>query len=664
MRGGLTRTLMLITAPLFVEGQTEANFDSLVSTQLDPTEVVQDFSTMDELIRQYSLPLNVNQLDPANPLTSALFSMAQSRALSKHIRKYGPLQSVYELQMIPGFDEDDLNRLLPYVSTGPFRSPRGEWTGFVSFTTGRVIPKQEGFKKTYIRGFLGDPMRHIVQAQLHAGNSLRLGITLEKDRGEKTRWKPGEGWFGFDHLSGYVAYEGLGNVRQVVVGTLLATWGQGLVMGSGFHMRPGRNATGTVKKPSSGLIPTQTLSEANYLQGIGIVLEQGPIQLSLIGTHHQLDASIDVNGTISTIRSSGLHRTEGEVQARNKARVNDVAAKLEFLPTQNFRLGVIGMRTLFDHPYEKILKSQGSSPANVTTLGSVFFELRPKNIVLFGEGSLNQSREHAWLVGALISFNKEFTGLIALRDYSRQFFSFRSYNAFGQSSTPRNESGTYWGLKFQPNKRISFDASLDLFRKPLNLEAKELDRKGIEYALASTFEVSKKVRARFLFRSWGVDETMKPDSVPTLVIERSKRYQLKTDARIQTDHNVTFVSGVGYGWQDGQARTSMGSIFHQDIIWRSQRLQVSTRMALVDADYANRFYLFERDLYRTTSVPVHSGKAIKYFVVLRNTFGRNLTISAKWTRTHYHDRDVIGSGPDKIVGTSRSEIKANVFLAF
>ncbi len=94
-------------------------------------------------------------------------------------------------------------------------------------------------------------------------------------------------------------------------------------------------------------------------------------------------------------------------------------------------------------------------------------------------------------------------------------------------------------------------------------------------------------------------------------------------------------------------------------------MSITARFALVDTQTPeNTFYVYEPDLLYSFSVPSYRGNAIKYFILFKRKISRHLSFWAKWSRINYHDREVIGSGTNRIQGAKKSEIKAQVIAKF
>ncbi|MBP7273796.1 MAG: helix-hairpin-helix domain-containing protein, partial [Saprospiraceae bacterium] len=111
-----------------------------------------------------------------------------------------------------------------------------------------------------------------------------------------------------------------------------------------------------------------------------------------------------------------------------------------------------------------------------------------------------------------------------------------------------------------------------------------------------------------------------------------------------------------------------GFMIYQDLIYKSLALPVSitTRFALFDTDdYDSRIYTYENDLLYQFAVPALYYKGLRYYINLRYTGIRNLSIECRWAHTQYFNEGiVIGTGLDEIQGRQRNDFKVQLKYSF
>jgi hypothetical protein len=87
-------------------------------------------------------------------------------------------------------------------------------------------------------------------------------------------------------------------------------------------------------------------------------------------------------------------------------------------------------------------------------------------------------------------------------------------------------------------------------------------------------------------------------------------------------------------------------------------------MALFDADYNNRQYVYERDVLYAFSVPAYQGKGIRAYLLIQYNFNRTFSVWARITRTRFTDRDTISSGLETIEGNTKTYLKFQLRVRF
>ncbi len=186
-------------------------------------------------------PININS-DEASALAQwSIITDYAYQQLQDHIRRNGPLLSILELQSIPGFDPATI-RILQSISAV---EGRDMFTQTASI--GRLL--LHGQNEIYIRGgrtiekadgYIGDPPAYegspdkiYMRLRHRNSNVLSYGITGEKDAGEA--FFKGSNKSGFDFYSAHLSLQNYRSwLPAVMLGDFVASFGQGLIMHSGF----------------------------------------------------------------------------------------------------------------------------------------------------------------------------------------------------------------------------------------------------------------------------------------------------------------------------------------------------------------------------------------------------------------------------------------------
>ncbi|HRJ14234.1 MAG TPA: helix-hairpin-helix domain-containing protein, partial [Saprospiraceae bacterium] len=229
--------------PAPAEGNTDLLEDLLQNTDAD---AVGDFNTLFESLGDYlRKPLNINKADEADLRDLLLLNDVQIAGLLRHRAIAGDLISVYELQAVPGFTPELIRSLMPYITVGgdlddyqvSIKEMLRDGSNELYLRWARVLEQQKGFTTaadTADSRYLGDPNQYYLRFRHSYGTKLSIGLTAEKDRGEQ--FFAGANRYGFDFYSAHIALRNYNRtIKAVVLGDYAVSFGQGLIMLTGFN---------------------------------------------------------------------------------------------------------------------------------------------------------------------------------------------------------------------------------------------------------------------------------------------------------------------------------------------------------------------------------------------------------------------------------------------
>ena len=157
-----------------------------------------DYTTLyDQLMFFYHNPINLNTCKAEDLEKLYFINNFQIKQLLDYRDKYGKIYSIYELQLIKGFNNDLIAKLIPFISVETVKKnykfslkntfKYGKHQLFLR--TQRIIEDQAGYfvpdsEKTESNHYLGDPYKIYAKYQFKFSNKIQFGITAEKDAGE------------------------------------------------------------------------------------------------------------------------------------------------------------------------------------------------------------------------------------------------------------------------------------------------------------------------------------------------------------------------------------------------------------------------------------------------------------------------------------------------
>ena len=471
-----------------------------------------------------------------------------------------------------------------------------------------------------------------------------------------------------------------GRLKNLIVGDFQMSAGQGLVMAAGFALGKGTETILTTYRATLGLRPYTSVLEAGFFRGAAATVNlRKNLDVTLFGSATRRDASLSEladgpEGTIvSSLLTAGLHRTPSERAKQGIIPERNVGFHaLYTFPKQSGKIGLTALYTHFEGslqrrevPYNKF-EFRGKQNLTVGLHGDYHWQ----NFHFFGEGARSQSGGLGGVGGLIATLSKALDFTFQLRHYDRNFHTFYG-NPITEGSRPINESGTYFGLRYKPNRRWQVSGFYDRFRFPWLKYQVNAPSDGNDRLLHVRYTPNKRFTALALFH-----EEHKMRNLPASASTRptTPLPEIATTVRrtavLQAEYDVplrfavrTRVQGGDYAYA-GTSR-SQGITVIQDVTWRFPRLELSGRVAFFATDnYDSRQYVYEKDVLYAFSLPAYYDKGNRHYVMLRYALARNLRIWLRWSQSRFTDTELISSGLSEIQGNTRSEVKAQVMYQF
>jgi hypothetical protein len=640
----------------------------------------------ESLFQLYANPLDLNTVSADELSATFILTDVQVRSLLTYRSKLGPFLSLYELQAIPDFDLPTIYRLLPFVSVEPRllsirENLKNPTQHFLMLRSGKLLEQQKGFSviDTSSRSssrYKGKPLYGYLRYRNARTGAYSFGISLEKDAGEKWwEWKPGRQIFGIDFSSFHAQLMNRKKWKNVIVGDYQMQAGQGLVMAAGFSLGKGAEVIRTTYRSTLGLRPYTSVLEANFFRGAAATYAFSK-QIELTGFYSaaKRDASLDGvsenpdEQIISSLLISGYHRTSTERDKHNIIPERNIGFHALYkLPSLRGQAGLTMLRTTYgsylrkkDIPYNRF---EFSGRRNLTI--GLHGDYRWQNIHFFGEGARSQSGGFGGIGGLIAGLGKTFDFTLLLRHYDRDFHTFYG-NAISEATKPINETGSYWGLRYSPNRRWQFSGFYDHFRFPWLKYQINAPSDGHDFYLHILYKPNKRFNAYALFH-----EKHKPHNLPAAhmpmppvvsSVRRTVMINMEYDRPLRFSVRTRIQAG-DFAYREGSR--SKGFAVMQDLTWHFPKLEFSVRVAFFDTDnYDSRQYAYEKDMLYAFSLPAYYEKGTRHYLMLRYSVFRQLKVWLRWSQTRYYDLEAISSGLNEISGNKRSELKAQMMYQF
>lgn len=631
-------------------------------------------------------PINLNYSDEKTLEKLRSLNDFQILSLVDYIKTQGNMATLYELQLIEGFDYATIKKLLPFV----FVSSEKEdeiWSAKKALKYGKsnlfarissTVETPIGYQKVSDSLFNENPKayypgnkyRVYTRYKFSYKTKLQWGITAEKDPGEQ--FLKGEQKNGFDFYSAHVQINDLGLIKTLVLGDFQAQFGQGLIMWS--YLTQGKSSyVMDVRKRSKGLNRYTSTDENSYFRGGGLTLEKRGFTFTAFGSYKSKDANITLSDTLSeqdyftSFLNTGIHALPVEIE--NKKSINETVFGGNVNWHHNkFKMGISGIKYQFNLPFvtddspENKFRFSGKNNSNL----SADIEFRFKALHIFSEAAISESGGKAILAGALMELSSQIRTSVLYRNYQKEYQALYS-NAFSEGSKTQNEQGFYMGLEMLPVKKWKIAAYYDFYKFPWITSQADSPSKGADYLVQTDFTVS-----RTLSMYWRYKREVKQENLEEI---ESGIPKLSEGAKSYFRYNISYSPGENWELRNRiemskyqkEAVEEWGYMLYQDVIYRPEIFPASfvLRYAVFDTEtYETRIYTYESDVLNAYSVPPLYGKGVRAYLMLHYQLFEKFDFWLRFAQTWYADRKEIGSGLNRIDGDTKSEIKIQLRYKF
>ena len=690
---------MLLFGSIFACAQEEADQENLIqkkietiAEQMGESDENVDFNTLlDDLMYFSEHPININNTTVNELEQLPMLDDIAIANLLAHISANGKLLNIYELQAVNGFTISLIHQIEPFikVSDNPdansfsFKEMMKEGTHELVLRYQQVLNPQVGYSEIEDSAlaaspnsrYLGDPQKYYARYRFKYSNKISWGLTMEKDPGEQ--FFKGTMKQGFDFYSGHLFVSNMGVLKAAALGDFQAQFGQGLVFWSGLAF--GKSSDGvSIKRNAQGLKPYTSVDENRFLRGGGTTLRFGKFEVTAFGSYKLMDANVSTatdtlteqEESISSIFSSGFHRTPGELQDRQSISEAVYGGNVSY-KSRRLSIGV----TAVGYQYSKRL-NRGDDLYNIHEFSGkqnsnygLDYSYIWKNFHFFGEFALSQNLGFATTNGVFMTIDPRVTITAMVRHLQPKYQALYA-NAVTENSRMNNETGYYLGFNINPFKNWFLNGYFDIFRFPWLRYQVNGPSFGYETIGQLIYRPSKTLEIYFRFRQKQkqLTESSAYSEAPIKGLENEKRTSYRFNLTYTFNKTMTLKSRIEYSrYKRGDQAVEQGFMIYQDFNFKplSFPLSITARLAYFDTEtYNSRIYVYESDVLYAYSFPAYYYRGMKAYLVLRYDIHRNIDAWVRVSNLFYSNRDQIGSGLEAINGKSRTDIKVQVRFKF
>ena len=596
--------------------------------------------------------ININHATRQELEALPFLSEKQVMDIMEYLDRYHSMKSLNELISIESIDYETRQLLYEFLYVGEGKSP-----GFPSLSTLSKYGKSElslyGKLPMYDRAgdaadgeYLGYKYKFWTRYTFSYSDYVKAGFVAAQDAGEPFFSQNNK--YGFDQYSAYLMLKRLGRVEALVIGRYSVSAGMGLVMNNGFSIGK-TSVLQNMGRQGCVLRPHTSASESGYLQGIAASFSlTGNLSLTPFLSYRKTDATLNSDGTISTLLNNNYHRTSAELSKKNNTSISAAG----FNTIWNIGDFSLGATAVYTHLSRPLNPNMSATYKRIYPVGSNFFNAslsyswRHYPFCINGETAISDKGAIA-TVNSLGYYLSQYVDVMGIyRFYSFRYNSMYS-NAFSEGGKTQNESGFYLGVNWHPRYGLDISAYTDIayFAWP---------RYGVSqssYASDNVLSIRYKTGNWLLSARYRLHLKQKDGSGRNLQWRQEHRARLSAEwsderwvSRTQIDNTKVSVS--------------QGYMLTQNFGFISPKYSLYIGGKYFNTDgYDSRLYSYERAMPRTFSYPSYFGHGIRYSLVAEWRPVPSLQFTAKSGVVDYFDRSTIGTSHQQINASSACDIE-------
>ena len=658
---------------------TEQQLENITENSED--QETEDDSYLQLLNQLQRNPVNINKADETFFKELRILTALQIHSFLTYRALLGKLISLYELQAVPGWDLLTIQKIRPFISVSDNealfddigkRLQNGDHT--LLFRVSQTLEKSKGYLQdagTSRSFYRGSPQRLFARYKYVYKNLLQYGILAEKDAGEEF-FKGGQK-SGFDFYSAHFFVRNAGIVKSLALGDFTVNMGQGLTQWMSLAFKKGPDIM-AVKRQSSVLRPYNSAGEIFFHRGAGITIGKNNWQATLFGSLRKVDANFNSDTTngqdefVSSLQTSGLHRTRGEVEDKGSQRQLAFGGNFSY-SLKRLHLGVNAVQFSLKYPLQKandpyyLFALSGKNFGNY----SVDYSYTYKNLHFFGEAALTGKNYPALVNGLLLSVANNVDMSFLYRNISKGYQSLYT-NAFTENTFPTNEKGFFSGISIKPHMNWRVDAYMDIYRFPWLKFRVNSPTQGKDYMVQlnykpnRVFEIYTRYKMELKYINYNPDVL----TISPVVAQPKKNWRTHLSYKLNTV--ITFRTRAEVIWFDKRGRAQeQGFLLYTDLLYKPlmKAFSGNIRLQYFETEgYNSRLYAYENDVLYSFSIPVFYDKGYRVYVNVNYDINKKMAIWARLARSVYPDQNKVGSGLDEISANHRTEVKFQMLYKF
>jgi hypothetical protein len=676
----LILSLFIKMMPLYSQKQEmEAAVEKIVQNRLDALEDTDDARLSEDLLTLhwsalYKRPVDVNLLDETELQTQLFLNHIQAQSLIQYREGVGYIQNLHELQGIPGWDNEKVKLLFPFIVVGNHQKLdekvkeiliRGNQT--LQIRMHRIMQEKKGFREDTlgVLPFMGSKWGRVFRYGYSDDKTLKFGFQGELDAGEKWKWRKEQ--LGMDFYGAYFSITPQKSwIKKMVLGNFTVNLGQGLMLWQTFGAYKGNDVL-MIKNQNKGIEPNRSVGEGVGFKGVGFEAGKGNLQLTFFMSQKKEDAKLEISDSSEWIVGyrpvlTGLHRTVDESATRNKLQkrtigysltharkkyslsINQLLTAVNFLPIRSEK---------WYNKFDRFSKWQNNIGLDFTmNIGGNHF---------FGETMIDQSGSKGIWVGMIGSLSKEISLSGFYRKLDRGLYA-ATGNLPTEYGRSNNEEGLFIGIKMT-TKRATIDGYIDLFRSRWLRYGINGPSNGTEWLFCGNFKPSDKTEIQLRVKNENKpqrDYDWSETGIKPWLNNRKTSIRLGFLSELTEKNTIKLRVEMGRNQVEKYEKKEQGHIISFEIkqLCFSKKLKLNAWVCYSEVSSANvSLFAFEPDpVSGSTELISYYNTGVRWGLSSVIKIHKMLKISIKFTESLFQDQQFQGSGMDQIAGNKKSEM--------
>jgi hypothetical protein len=655
----------------------EQQLENLSEATEEETEDDSYYQQLQELRKR---PINLNTCSELDFQPFRFLTDLQIKNFFLYRDLLGKLLSIYELQAIPSWDVDAINRIKPFVSVGSavgmvedFGQRFNGGSHTLLFRVTQVLEQQQGYvskNDTTPPAYPGSPQRIFVRYKYVYKNLLQFGMLGDKDAGEQ--FFKGAQKYGFDFYSIHLFVRNIGRIRHLAIGDYSLNIGQGLLTYQSLAFRKSVDVM-NIKRQTEFFRPYNSAGESNFQRGAAINLGFGKWSVAAFVSKTKVSANVnrdtlESEDFISSILDNGLHRTSAEQENRRNVDQFTLGGRVSYR-TGRFQSSANLVHYSLSKPLLRAPEpyNQFVFQGKKLTSGSVDYAYTWRNVHVFGEVAADQKWSFAQLHGLIASLNQRVDFSMLYRNMSKDYYTLYG-NAFTECTSPINENGFYTGFSIKPFSFLRLDAYADVYKFPWVRYRVDRPSEGGDFLLQLTYKPNKQLEMYMRLRNETKAYNYSNTTQPYKETEDIPRQNWRTHISYRVSPAVTLRARAEVMRYDrGGKQSEQGFLLYTDVFYKPMMkpLSFNARLQYFETDgYNSRIYSYENDVLYSFTIPAFSGKGYRGYFNINYDITRNFSVWFRLARTLQPDAETMGSGNDMIQGNHRTDYRFQVIYSF